>query len=98
VNQSLIRSVRARAKRRCEYCHIPDSAYASSFHADHILARQHGGESNLENPALACIHRNQSKGPNIAGRDPETGEVIPLFDSRSNSWVDHSLRSGRALG
>jgi len=89
VNQSLIRSVRDRAKRRCEYCHTPESAYASSFHADHIVARQHGGESSLENLALACIHCNQRKGPNIAGRDPETGEVVPLFDPRRNSWGDH---------
>jgi hypothetical protein len=55
VNQSLIRSVRDRAQRRCEYCHMPESGYASSFHADHILARQHGGESGLENLALATI-------------------------------------------
>jgi len=89
VNQGLIRTVWDRANRRCEYCHMPESAYASSFHADHIVARQRGGESSLENLALGCIHCNQRKGPNIAGRDPETGEVVPLFDPRRNSWGDH---------
>ena len=72
MNQSLFRRVWDRAKGRCEYCHMPASAYVSSFHVDHIVARQHGGESSLENLALACMHCNQRKGPNIAGMDPET--------------------------
>jgi 5-methylcytosine-specific restriction endonuclease McrA len=33
---------------------MPASGYLGSFHADHIIARQHGGESGLENLALAC--------------------------------------------
>jgi len=70
-------------------CHIPASGYVGSFHADHIIARQHGGESNLENLALACLHCNQHKGPNIAGRNPETGEVVELFHPRRNRWGDH---------
>ena len=97
MNQSLIRTVRDRAKWRCEYCHMPESAYASYFHVDHIVARQHAGESSLANLALACIHCNRRKGPNIAGRDPETGEVVPLFDPRRNSWGDHFEWSGSDL-
>ena len=68
---------------------MPASGYLGSFHADHIIARQHGGESNLENLALACLHCNQHKGPNIAGRNPETGEVVELFHPRRNRWGDH---------
>jgi hypothetical protein len=34
----------------------------------------------------ACLHRNQHKGPNIAGRDPETGEIVQLFHHR---WGEH---------
>jgi 5-methylcytosine-specific restriction endonuclease McrA len=82
VNQSLIRSVWERAKWRCEYCHMPVSLYVSSFHVDHIVARQHGGESSLENLALACMHCNHRKGPNIAGRDPEPGDIVHLYHPR----------------
>jgi 5-methylcytosine-specific restriction endonuclease McrA len=89
VNESLTRSVWDRAKRRCEYCHMPAAAYASSLHVDHIIARQHGGETGLENLALACMHCNQRKGPNIAGRNPETGEIIHLFHPRKDAWNDH---------
>jgi hypothetical protein len=97
VNQGLIRSVWERAERRCEYCHMPASGYSGSFHADHIIARQHGGESGLENLALACLHCNQHKGPNIAGRNPETGEVVELFHPRRDRWGDHFEWSGADL-
>ena len=86
-----------RAKRRCEYCHIPASAYVSPFHVDHIIARQHGGETSVENLALACIYCNQRKGPNIAGRDPETGDIVLLFHPRRDVWGDHFQWDGPDL-
>ena len=89
MNPSLVRSVWSRAKRRCEYCHMPSSKYLGSFHVDHIVARQHGGQTNLENLALACMHCNQRKGPNIAGRDPATGRVVRLFHPRQDQWGNH---------
>ncbi len=68
---------------------MPRSGYLHALQIDHILARQHGGETNLENLALACVHCNQRKGPNIAGRDPVTGEVVRLFHPRQDVWRDH---------
>jgi HNH endonuclease len=97
VNPSLIRSVWNRANMRCEYCHMPASGYQSALHVDHIVARQHGGETDLENLALACVHCNQSKGPNIAGRDPETGEIVRLFHPRRDRWRDHFEWNGPDL-
>jgi hypothetical protein len=58
------------------------------FHADHIIARQHGGKSDLENLALACLHCNQHKGPNIAGRNPESDELVELFHPRRDRWSE----------
>ena len=65
---------------------MPRSGYLHALQIDHILTRQHGGETNLENLALACVHCNQRKGPNIAGRDPVTGEVVRLFHPRQDLW------------
>jgi hypothetical protein len=73
---------------------MPASGYLGSFHADHNIARQHGGESGLQNLALACLHCNQHKGPNIAGRNPETGDVVELFHPRRDRWGDHFDRWG----
>jgi hypothetical protein len=89
LNQDQVRQVWRRAKDRCEYCHLPAAGYPLPFHVDHIIARQHGGPTVLENLALACLHCNRHKGPNIAGRDPATGELVRLFHSRQDQWIDH---------
>jgi hypothetical protein len=68
---------------------MPGFAYAGSLHVDHVVARQHGGVTSIENLALACLHCNQRKGPNIAGRNPETGKIIPLFHPRQHDWTEH---------
>jgi hypothetical protein len=68
---------------------LPASVYPLPFHVDHIVARQHGGRTVLENLALSCLHCNRHKGPNIAGTDPDTGEIMRLFHPRSDRWSDH---------
>lgn len=89
MNQELIRQVWQRAEGRCEYCRLPASVYPLPFHVDHIIAQQHGGPTSLENLALACLHCNRHKGPNIAGRDPVTGEIMRLFHPRRDQWTEH---------
>lgn len=97
MNQNLIRSIWIRANRRCEYCHVPSAAFRGPFHVDHILARQHGGQTDLDNLALACGCCNRHKGPNIAGRDRETGEMVRLFHPRHDQWADHFAWNGPDL-
>lgn len=55
---------------------MPASGYQAALHVDHIVSRKHGGETELENLALACLHCNQRKGPNIAGRKPANPDLI----------------------
>jgi hypothetical protein len=38
---------------------------------------------------LACHHCNRHKGPNLAGIDPNTGQMVPLFNPRTQRWGDH---------
>ena len=89
MNQDLVRQVRQRAQGRCEYCRLSVSVYPLPFHVDHIVARQHGGVTAIDNLALACLHCNRHKGPNIAGRDPATGELVRLFHPRQDKWSEH---------
>jgi hypothetical protein len=82
--------VRRRAGARCEYCHLPQTAVpVAPFHVEHIIARQHGGGDDPSNLALACDRCNLHKGPNLAAIDPETGDIVPLFHPRRESWADH---------
>jgi hypothetical protein len=89
VNQEEIRQVWLRAQSRCEYCHLFSSDHPLPFHVDHIIARQHGGQTVLDNLALSCLHCNRHKGPNIAGFDAITGEPVRLFNPRQDRWADH---------
>jgi 5-methylcytosine-specific restriction endonuclease McrA len=97
VNRQIAQELRSRAKGRCEYCHLPASIYPLPFHVDHIVASQHGGKTVLENLALACLHCHRHKGPNIAGTDPETGEMTRLFHPRQHVWSDHFMWNGAQL-
>jgi len=97
VNQNLVRQVWERALGRREYCHLPASVYPLPFHVDHVVAHQHGGPTILDNLALACLHCNRHKGPNIAGRDPATGELDRLFHPRQDRWSEHFEWEGAKL-
>ena len=97
MNRDAVRQVRRRAGERCEYCHLPTSVYPWPFHVDHIIARQHGGLTVLDNLALSCLHCNRHKGPNIAGTDPRTGEVVRLFHPRNDQWSVHFEWRGPVL-
>ena len=93
-----------RALGRCEYCHFPEVAAELPFHIDHIIAEKHGGPTSSANLAWACFSCNLHKGPNIAGLDPNTGELTRLFHPRSDQWPEHFewdgvwLRGRTAIG
>jgi hypothetical protein len=89
IPASLRAAVRTRANNCCEYCLVPDLGTFFSHEPDHIIASQHGGQTVLENLALACIQCNRQKGPNIASVDPETKRTTALFNPRLDRWVEH---------
>jgi hypothetical protein len=91
---SLRAAVEERAGGRCEYCRVPDGAVMWPHEADHIIAEQHGGKTDLENLALACFHCNRHKGPNVASVDPQTGQVVRLFNPRAHRWAEHFRTEG----
>jgi len=97
LNADLIRQVWQRAQGRCEYCRLPSAVHPAPFQIDHIIALQHGGPTILENLALACIHCNRFKGPNIAGVDAESGEIVRLYNPRRDVWSEHFFWSGTRL-
>ena len=46
---------------------------------------------------LACAYCNSAKGSNVAGYDPVSGELTPLYNPRSNSWHEHFAWNGPVL-
>jgi hypothetical protein len=97
VNIAVVTRVRRRAHERCEYCQLPQAHSAVPFEIDHVIARKHGGTTTDDNLALACFYCNSAKGPNIAGLDPISGQLAPLFNPRRQSWVRHFRWDGPRL-
>lgn len=90
MDASTRRAAVLRAEARCEYCGINQTSEPLfRFHVEHIIPRQHGGASSLDNLALACGWCNRHKGPNLTALDPQTGEVTLLFHPRLDKWQDH---------
>jgi hypothetical protein len=89
IPAALRRRVSKRAEFRCEYCLMPDGLTLHRHEPDHILPRQHGGKTTFANLALACLRCNRHKGPNVGSFDPETGELVALFNPREQSWEEH---------
>lgn len=89
-NDALRERVHERAGGRCEYCRLPDwLPPLEPFHLEHIVARQHGGETEEKNLAWACHRCNRQKGPNLTAIDPESGFVVALFHPRRDQWENH---------
>jgi hypothetical protein len=98
MDESLARRVRQRAADACEYCRMLQALYPTvPFPIDHIIARQHAGATVENNLALSCLSCNSHKGPNIAGVDPRTRKLTPLFNPRRHRWGRHFRWDGPYL-
>ncbi|MGE3803401.1 MAG: HNH endonuclease [Gemmataceae bacterium] len=86
-----------RANSRCEYCKFPQDFLDVRFHIEHIIARKHHGADDDQNLALSCHHCNEHKGPNIAGIDPLTHELVPLYNPRTHDWDEHFTLIGATM-
>ncbi len=64
------------------------------FQVEHIISRKHGGSSELENLALACVFCNRYKGSDIASLTPKTGELIRFYNPRADRWREHFRLNG----
>jgi len=94
MNKLLEQQVRDRAGAICEYCRVPASLYDQPFHIDHIISRKHDGKTELDNLAFSCLDRNAHKGTDVAGIDAETGQVVRLFNPRTDRWTEHFAWNG----
>ncbi len=97
MNRELRERVWNRAGGCCEYCRMPQAFDLLPFELDHIIAEQHHGETEEFNLGVCCFACNRRKGPNIAGRDEQTGQLVPLFNPRTDLWEEHFEWHGALL-
>jgi hypothetical protein len=78
-----------RAKNRCEYCGISQLGQVATFHIDHIIPVVAKGETIAQNLALACVSCSLRKGARQEIEDPETREMVSIFNPRQQKWNAH---------
>ena len=81
--------VAARARHRCEYCLAPEVVFNLEFEVEHVIPVARGGTDELGNLALACRSCNLRKAARLESADPQTGQMVALFDPRRHDWAEH---------
>lgn len=84
ISPEIRRAVARRANYVCEYCLMAEEDAYFRFQVEHVISRKHGGSSELENLALACVFCNRYKGSDIASLTPETSELVRLYNPRTD--------------
>ncbi len=94
VSSGLRREIHQRALGRCEYCLLSQEDAFFPHEPDHVIAEKHRGATTIENLALACFDCNRFKGSDIASIDPDTGNLVALFNPRTQKWNEHFSLTG----
>lgn len=97
IPASLRARVVARAQESCEYCLVYADYAAFKHEIDHVIAVKHGGATEADNLAYACAQCNRFNGSNVAALDPQTGEIVPLFNPRKQQWYEHFRLDGPVI-
>ena len=94
ISPEIRQIVASRANFVCEYCLIDEADAYFKFQVEHIVSRKHGGSSEPENLALACVFCNRHKGSDIASLNPENGRLIRFYNPRVDRWREHFRLKG----
>jgi hypothetical protein len=89
VSVELRRLVVARAEALCEYCLIHEEDTFLGCEIDHIISEKHGGATEEENLALACLFCNRNKGSDLGSLVPGSDRLLRFFNPRRDLWSEH---------
>ena len=89
VSSDLRRQVVQDAGHLCGYCLSDETLPGTPLSIEHIVPVAAGGPTTRENLWLACRPCNEFKGIQTHTEDPETGEIMPLFNPRTQDWRTH---------
>jgi hypothetical protein len=88
IGAELRRQVIARAEGLCEYCLIHEADTFFGCQVDHIISEKHGGATEAQNLAYACLFCNRHKGSDV-GSVLLDGSFSRFFNPRTDRWTEH---------
>jgi HNH endonuclease len=97
ISQELRRLVTTRADHLCEYCLIHEKDTAFGCAVDHIISLKHGGSTDADNLAYACVFCNRFKGSDIGSIVWQTKEFIRFYNPRGDYWLEHFCLQSAAI-
>jgi len=89
ISALLKRTIVERAKGCCEYCQSQAKFATQAFSTEHIKPQSKGGETNLDNLALACQGCNNHKYNKTEAYDNLTDKITSLYNPRQQNWHEH---------
>lgn len=81
--------IRQQANNRCGYCLSLQKYVLGLLEIEHIVPKAKGGSDDEHNLWLACRLCNGYKGRQTEAKDPETEQIVPLFNPRKQIWSEH---------
>ena len=94
VSADLRRQLVARASGMCEYCLMAEEDTFYGCEVDHVISEKHGGPTEAENLAYACVFCNRAKGTDVGSVVPGGERVRALLQPAHRS-VGGPLCPGR---
>lgn len=89
LSKQLKQKVAERGRHCCEYCLSQARFATQSFSIEHIKPRSQGGDTSLENLALACQGCNAHKYTKTEAYDFITEKLMALYNPRQQQWHEH---------
>lgn len=89
LSTELRRQISQDANHRCGYCLCDEALTGTPMTVDYIVPLAVGGSSERDNLWLACRACNEFKHARTDAEDPDTGELAPLFNPRTDLWHTH---------
>lgn len=89
VSVQLETQVRIDAGHRCGYCRSDERITGNLLSIEHIVPVAADGVTERENLWCSCRECNERKGAQVTAADPDSGEIVALFNPRTQRWAEH---------
>lgn len=77
------------ARHQCGYCRTQEVVSGVRLTLEHLYPKFLGGKDEIDNLWLSCRECNEAKGVLLEATDPETQQIVPLYNPRKERWDKH---------